>query len=294
VTAARDRWAEWLLRARFGGDPDRRAAMLEYLAPIRDRVLDNASISDGDTLLDVGCGDGLIGFAALDRVGPSGTVILQDVSADLLAHCREFAAGSGVAERCRFAHGSAADLGEVGDGTVDVVTTRSVLIYLPAAEKAHALVEFRRVLRPGGRISLFEPINRFGWPEPPHVFAGYDVTPVAELAARVRAASECESPPASHPLLDFDERDLLGWVEDAGFTDIRMEYTAEIAPGGWQDSWDTLLSTPGNPLDRPLGAVIAEALTPEEAEAFAAHLRPLVNEGRGVRRAASCYLMAKA
>ena len=38
----------------------------------------------GETLLDVGTGDGLIGVAALDLVGASGTVIFSDVSEALL------------------------------------------------------------------------------------------------------------------------------------------------------------------------------------------------------------------
>jgi ubiquinone/menaquinone biosynthesis C-methylase UbiE len=38
----------------------------------------------------------------------------------------------------------------VADGSVDVVTTRSVLIYV--AEKAQAFAAFARVLRPQGRI----------------------------------------------------------------------------------------------------------------------------------------------
>ena len=45
----------------------------------------------------------------------------------------------------------------MADGSVDVVTTRSVLIYVK--DKAAALREFYRVLKPGGRVSLFEPIN---------------------------------------------------------------------------------------------------------------------------------------
>ena len=42
---------------------------------------------------------------------------------------------------------------------MDIVTTRSVLIYVE--DKRRAFEEFFRVLKPGGRISLFEPINRF-------------------------------------------------------------------------------------------------------------------------------------
>lgn len=48
---------------------------------------------------------------------------------------------------------------EVDDGSVDVVAIRSVLIYVE--DKRRAFHELHRVLRRGGRLSLFEPINRF-------------------------------------------------------------------------------------------------------------------------------------
>lgn len=51
-------------------------------------MLDGAGIQEGDTLLDVGAGQGLIAFAALDRVGDRGNVIFSDVSQPLLNHCR--------------------------------------------------------------------------------------------------------------------------------------------------------------------------------------------------------------
>ena len=84
MTDTHDRWYRWLREVRHGGD----AGQLEQLRPeldaIRDQVLDRASLRPGDTLLDVGTGDGLIAVGALDRLGPSGRVIFSDISADLL------------------------------------------------------------------------------------------------------------------------------------------------------------------------------------------------------------------
>jgi arsenite methyltransferase len=77
--SARDRWAEWLLNRRFGG-VERREEFIEGLIPWRDRVLGNAEVGEGDVLLDIGTGDGLIAFGALDLVGENGRVVFSDVS----------------------------------------------------------------------------------------------------------------------------------------------------------------------------------------------------------------------
>jgi arsenite methyltransferase len=98
-----------------------------------------------------------IAFGALERVSPSGHVIFSDISQDLLDHCQAAAAAEGLLDRYQFVLTSADCLTDVADASVDNVTTRSVLIYVK--DKAAALREFYRVLRPGGRVSLFEPIN---------------------------------------------------------------------------------------------------------------------------------------
>ena len=95
----RDEWAEWLLHRRHGGDPEALRRTLAWLYPIRDRVLANAHLGVGDIVLDVGCGDGLIAFGALDKVGPSGRVVFSDISQDLLDHSRALAEQIGVAGR---------------------------------------------------------------------------------------------------------------------------------------------------------------------------------------------------
>src|SRR5438105_5482975 len=109
--ATQDQWAQWLLQPRHGGDPEKHRAMLQSLYRVRDKVLQNARLSEGETLLDVGCGDGLIAFGALPLVGEHGTVIFSDISQDLLDHCRSLAQQMEALERCRFVRASADDLG---------------------------------------------------------------------------------------------------------------------------------------------------------------------------------------
>jgi arsenite methyltransferase len=137
-----DQWAAWLFQRRFGGDPELLRHHLEALAPIRDKVIANAALAPGHTVLDVGCGDGLIAFAAAEAVGPDGKVIFSDVSSDLLDQCRELAAQRGLLDRCRFVQAPASHLPGIDDEAVDAVMLRSVLIYEP--DKATAFAEFYR------------------------------------------------------------------------------------------------------------------------------------------------------
>ena len=137
-----DCWSEWLLHRRFGGDAEAQRRAMEHLRGIRDRVLDQAEVAEGDTLLDVGCGDGLIAFGALER--GVRRAIFSDISEHLLEESRRLAGDVGARDRCRFVRAPADDVSPIQDESVDVVTTRSVLIYV--ADKRRAFDEFHRVL----------------------------------------------------------------------------------------------------------------------------------------------------
>jgi SAM-dependent methyltransferase len=285
ASAARDRWAEWLAERRFGGDPEVRAEMLARLAETRERVLDRAELGEGETLLDVGCGEGLIGFGALER--GAGTAVFSDISADLLAFCRETSAKLGVLDRCSFVEASADDLASIDDESVDVVTTRSVLIYVD--DKAAAFREFARVLRPAGRISVWEPINRFGAEERRSTFLGFRVEGIDEIRAKLWATFEAIQPPDSDPMLAFDERDLLRLAEGAGFSPLRLTLDARVelmAPR----SWDATLDSAWNPNVPTLREAMQQVLTAEERELLTERLRPLVEGGGGEWRMASAHL----
>ena len=286
-----DRWHRWLLDVRFGGDTAYREKFLrESLYPVRDVVLDKARLRPGDTVLDVGAGDGLIAFGALDRLGPSGQVIFSDISQDLLDHCRRAAAAEGLLDRCRFVLAPAESLAGVPDDSADVVTTRSVLIYVK--DKAAAMRAFYRVLKPGGRVSLFETINVLMSLADPDLFSGYDVTPVRDLAARVEALYQSIQPPGEDPMLDFDDRDLVRHAQDAGFAEINLDLRVSVKNRREPMPWELFTRISGNPLIPTLGEALDRVLSQEEAAAFTEHLRPLVESGAGRQRRALAYLTA--
>ena len=287
MATTRDRWAEWLAERRFGGDPDTRRRVLAELATRRDKVLDLAELAQGETLLDVGCGEGLIAFGALER--GAGGVVFSDISRDLLDFCRQAATDLGVLNRCQFIEASADDLAAISDGTIDVVTTRSVLIYV--ANKGAAFAEFAHVLRPGGRISVFEPINRFASSRgETDSWAGYDFGPLGEIGTKLRAVYEGIQPKDSDPMLDFDERDLIRLAEDARFFPIQLLLDAEIKRTDPQ-TWEGFLNGSGNPKIPTIAEAMKQVLTAAERERLTAYLRPLVESGLGEWRMALAHLV---
>jgi arsenite methyltransferase len=292
VTGEPDRWAQWVFAGRDAGDARQRAVVLEQLLPVRDRVLDQAEPLEGATVLDLGSGDGLIGLAALDRVGPRGTVVFSDISDALLEHCRGAVEARGLLGRAQFVHARAEDLAAIGDGAVDVATSRSVLMYVE--DKPAAFAALHRVLRPAGRFSAFEPINMLMFPEPPDRFWGYDVRAVSELADSVKAAFAELADPAAGVLRDFDDRDLVWLAEDAGFERIHLECHIDVEPDSQLGAvgLDALLDSAPNPLAPSLREAIATALTESERAGFLGHLERAIVEQRPLRRSAVAYLVA--
>jgi arsenite methyltransferase len=292
VPAEPDRWSRWVLERRDGGNREQREATLAYLAAIRGRVLRNAEPLEGRTLLDVGAGDGLIGLEALDRVGPDGRVIFSDVSRALLECCREAVRSRKALDRAEFVTAAAEDLAGIPDESVDVATARSVLIYV--VDKPAAFASLYRVLRPGGRISLFEPINRLMFPEPDGRFCGYDLSSVGELVARVRAIFTAGEPADRTAMMGFDDRDLAKLAEEARFDPVHVECHIDIDRGGGDSpiSLEALLDGAPNPNAPTAREAVDAALTAPEQAQFMTALAKAFKDRRAIRRMAVAYLSA--
>jgi len=291
MSDTRDKWAKWLLERRHGGDEDRLKQTLEWLVPVRAKVLENCALAGDETLLDIGCGDGLIGFGALDQLD-AGKVIFSDITQGLLDIVEKLATDMNVTDRCEFVLADTTTLTPIADNSVDAVTLRSVLIYV--TDKLSAFKSIHRVLKPDGVVSFFEPINRFGHSEQRHLLWGYDVSPIIAITDKVKAVFNAIQPIDTDPMLNFDERDLITLMEQAGFDEIHLELRTEIVPLNQYGAgdWEQFIHVAGNPKIPTLSEAMEQVLTPSEIQQMTNYLRPKVEAGDGTLRNAIAYIWA--
>ncbi len=117
-------------------------ALFQEWAP---RVAEAAQLAPGEKVLDVACGTGVLACEAAKRVGPSGSVAGLDRNDRMLAVARRKAPDAdwrcGQAEALPFA-----------DSSFDAVISQFGLMFFE--DRAKALTEMWRVLRPGGRLAV--------------------------------------------------------------------------------------------------------------------------------------------
>ena len=121
------------------------------LAPLAEQLVEVADPAWGAAALDVGCGPGTATFPLARRVGPGGSVMGVDLTAPMIAWAERAASKDGVTN-ARFAVADAEDLGELPDGSFDVVISNFGVIFAP--EPARMVAEVARVLKPGGTFAF--------------------------------------------------------------------------------------------------------------------------------------------
>ena len=291
-----DVWSSWL-HNRSGGDAGYAMVLSAYLAQMRDRVLDKAILGPGQTLLDIGSGDGLIPFGAIERIGPGLQVIFSDISRSMLSYVRKVATARDIMHQCRFAECSADRMECIVSDSADVVTSRAALAFV--ADKISAFAEMFRVTKPGGRISLCEPIlqdDAFdtiamkqllnAQPDHPHArIMGLDF----RLSAS-RYPSTVEAAAAS-PITNYSERDLLNMAVAVGFRAAHLELHIDVRPG-LITSWDVFLSTSPHPWAPAAREILEKQFTADERNYFESVKRPMIEQGRSQAKDAFAYLTA--
>jgi len=128
----------------------------------RSRAIRSLGFSGRETLLDVCTGTGDVALAALRHASGARRVVGVDFAGAMLARARDKAASHEMRGRMLLARGDAMQL-PVPDESVDGVTVAFGIRNVARPEIAFA--EFRRALRPGGRLAILE----FGLPVVPAI-----------------------------------------------------------------------------------------------------------------------------
>jgi arsenite methyltransferase len=292
-----DEWFNWLLHERHGDDSDYAHVVRDAVARFVDRVLDGARLLPDMTLVDIGTGDGVVGLRAIERLGKNIRVIFTDISAPLLQHTEMLAKQRNVVEQCSFLRCSAENLAAIADASVDAVAARASVAYV--ADKAAAFREFHRVLKPGGRISIAEPIMQ------DEAFAARALKKAVEartapsadgflpLLHRWKAAQfpDTEEGCARNPLVNFSERDLLNLVRGAGFSEIHLQLAIDVTTP-LNRSWDVFVNSSPHPWAPSLQRILAEQFSQEERRLFESVLRPTVEAGKNPTIDRVAYVIA--
>lgn len=132
-------------------------ARTEGFAHLRDLIVERAALTGEDVVVDVGSGTGLLTLAAAPRVAKVWGIDISPAMTDYLSAKAESAGLANV----ETAVASAISLPLV-DGVADVVLSNYCFHHLADADKDQALLEARRVLRPGGRLVFGDMMFRLG------------------------------------------------------------------------------------------------------------------------------------
>jgi ubiquinone/menaquinone biosynthesis C-methylase UbiE len=114
------------------------------------RLVDQAAVTGGMDVLDLGCGTGTLALMVAERE-PGACVHGIDGDPAMLDRARVKAASLGA--QAEFDHGFSSDL-PYDDASFDRVLTSLFLHHLDAGDKLRTLREVRRVLRPGGQLHV--------------------------------------------------------------------------------------------------------------------------------------------
>jgi ubiquinone/menaquinone biosynthesis C-methylase UbiE len=214
----------------YGGNPPanyERFFVPAIGAPLATDLIRLAALRQGERVLDVACGTGVVARRASQQVGGTGTVTGLDVNPGMLAVARS-ATPPGMTIEWREASAEAMPF---PDASFDAVLCQMGLQFVP--DKHAALNEMRRVLAPDGRLIL-------NMPGPtPRLF-----TIMGEALARHIGAEAAGF--VNHIFSLHDTAEIQNLVSGAGFHDVSVQSDTKTLrlPAPEEFLWQYVHSTP--------------------------------------------------
>jgi arsenite methyltransferase len=165
-----------------------------------------AELREGEVVLDLGSGGGIDVILSAKRVGPTGVAYGLDMTDEMLALARRNAQEAGVTN-VHFLKGVIERIPLPGD-SIDVVISNCVINL--SVDKSAVLAEMGRVVKPGGRLGISDVVaeDRLSIDE-----RGERGSYVGCIAGALSRSEYVEG------------------LEAAGFADVSVEFTHEVADG---------------------------------------------------------------
>ena len=116
-------------------------------------MLTLCNLGEETYVLNVGCGSGSTNLYLAETYGCRSVGV--DIKEDMVAAAREWAKRYEITDLVEYHQAPAAEM-PFADDTFDLVISESVNVFVP--DRPKAMAEYLRVVKPGGRVGLNEPI----------------------------------------------------------------------------------------------------------------------------------------
>jgi ubiquinone/menaquinone biosynthesis C-methylase UbiE len=200
----------------------------EQMAFLNHRLVADARLRTGISVLDLGSGTGYPALLGAQTVGAAGSVIGLDL-ADLMLDAARRKASFLSLSNITFRTGDVTTLPFEG-ASFDAVTSRFCLMFLPEIQKAVA--EIQRVLKPGSWLSAAV------WSAPEK--NAYLTTPLAVIKQFLELPPPDPTAPGIFRLAKSGE--LAGMLRDAGFTNVtEEEFLADVRFPSGEEYYESLM-----------------------------------------------------
>lgn len=211
---------------RYGWDyssPHYETGWQRQLRPAQERLLETTPPREGEKVLDISCGTGLVTFPIAGAVGPGGAVTGVDLSEGMIEKAREEAQERGL-EQCEFRRMDAEEL-DLEEGSFDLAINSLGIMYYPDPPKA--VEEMYRVVKGGGRASalVWGRRSECGW-------AG--IFPIVDRRVQTDVCPLFFQPGTGDQLKQYFEAAGFGEVRSDRFSvDLRYETEEEAIVGAF-------------------------------------------------------------
>lgn len=211
------------------------------IAPLSTIALEQAMPTDGEVVLDVGCGGGTTSRALAERVGQQGRVTGVDISATILTVAKE---RFGHMANLRFEVGDAQTMA-LGEGVFDLIHSRFGVMFFQ--DVIAAFTNLHRTLKPTGRLCFLSWRAREDnpWIQRP-------MAAIAEIFPPPQnSVVDAPDPDAAGPFSLSDPERIHQVVQSAGFTQVHLHALDEqMSMGSTDDAVSFILSMMGPSADQ--------------------------------------------